>query len=709
MTALIAAGAYFGFARKTTTEPSGEQKEVAKGSEPSPKPPIDMPAKDEELPPDPPTATDFVEKLRPKTFRGHQGAVSGIAAAKSGQRFVSIGFDQTVRVWTVTKEQPITRHKLESPGMAIALYNQDRGLAAADGLTVALMDANRMSAAKSLESPRGGVTGLAVNADGTKVLTGLSDGFLRLWDVATARFDEWGVAQRGPVAVAISPDGTMGAAAVNEGPVSVWDLRTRKSIHEWSPHRGGAIAVEFSPDGKRVATAGADSSAAVFDLTNKKEICRMSGHAGPLAGIAWLSDGRQVVTAGIDETARMWSAETGQPRRWVQNLTGRASCLAADAADRFVLIGTADGPIQLIPLPRVKSEALRGAVGKPPSEPLAVPDPEAVEAAIAKVRTELAKDFAYGRPDDVAILADNLRRRASVESVPPPLRYGLLREARALALKASDPVTAVGAIEDLAAWFDIDEMAEKAATIAVIPEEADQLLVANLGLAAAERAEIDHRPEVVDRILKRLLARAPAGLPIDLVAKLGAIRQRANALGTEHQAVLKAASVLKNAPNDQGSSHTIGVFLCLTRQDWANGLSYLVRGTDPRLVEAAKADVALPNDPKTQHRVGELWYALAVDAKDHRHRRAFLGRARTWFERELKSKLETADAIKAKARLDDIAKIDVPPKDGSGLPLLSPIVVRRAYNTTGSDVVKAEWRMDGGAAPKDNGIQLPAG
>src|SRR5262249_21038368 len=162
-------------------------------------------------------------------------------------------------------------------------------------------------------------------------------------------------------------------------------------------------------------------------------------------------------------------------------------------------------------------------------------------------------------------------------------------------------------------------------------------------------------------------------------------------------------------PDDQASNHTLGVFLCLTRQDWANGLGPLSKGIDPKLIEAARADLALPSDPKAQHRVGEFWYALAIAAKDHRHKRSMLGRARTWYEREAKSKLEVADSIKAKARLDDIAETDVPGKDPAALHVLSPVVVRRGYNTAGPDVVKSEWRFDGGATGKVEGIHLPTG
>jgi hypothetical protein len=390
-------------------------------------------------------------------------------------------------------------------------------------------------------------------------------------------------------------------------------------------------------------------------------------------------------------------------------LSGRASSLAIDPLDRFVLVGTSAGPIHLIPLPRVRSEAVAGPPGKPPANPLALPDPDAVESAITKVRTELKTEFGYQRPDDIALLADNLRRRASPDDVPPPLRYGLLREAQALAVKVSDPITAIGAIDDLAAWFDVDLLAEKAATVAALPEETELSLLAPLGLAAAERAETDARPEIVDRILKRLLAKAPVGVQPEDLARLGAMQQRSTAAMAEREAVRKAAGTLKNAPGDQGANHTIGVFLCLTRQDWANGLAFLPKGTDPKLVEAAKADLAIPTDPKTQHRVGDLWYTLAIAAKDNRHKRAMLGRARIWFERVVNSKVEVADAIKAKARLDDIAKVDVPPKDPTALPLLSPVVVRRAYNTTGADVVSAEWALAGGAALRPDGVHLPAG
>jgi hypothetical protein len=708
---LISAGMYYAFGRKVDTAPGPEQPMVeSPKSDPKPKTPGRVGPKVDDSGTQAALPRDFADKLRPRTYTGHEGAVGAIAIASNGSRFATVGVDRTLRIWSIVGDESTIRHSFSSPAVGVAWHGGDRRLTAADGFSLGLFDAMKATSPRLFDTPRSGVSALAITPDGTRALTGLTDGSVRVWDTASGRADEWPVASRGPVtAVDVSSDGAQALVAVADGPVSVWNLARRQQVHEWNSHSGGAVALRFSPDGTRAATAGPDGTLVIHDLGAKKEICRRHSHVGAITGIAWLPDGRQVVTAGVDGKARLWSAETGYPLRWLQSLDGKGSCVAVDAGGRFVLVGTSAGAVQLFPLPRVRPETLTGATGKPPAEPLAIPDSDAVASAMTAVRDELAREFAYNRPDDMALLADKLRLRAGMERVSSALRFGLLQQAMALALKAGDVVTAFQAIDDLAAWFDVDELAAKAETLAELPAEADAGALLELGLAAAERAEIDARPEVVSRILQRLAKVAVDGAPADRVARLDALRKRAAAVETELTGVRRALAILKNAPDDQGSNHTLGMFLCLARQDWSTGLPHLARGTDPRFIDAAKLDLSAPVDPKGQHRVGETWYGLAIDAKDHRARRAMLGRARTWFEREAKAKLETADAVKVRARLDDIAKLDVPGKDPSALPLYLPAPVRRAYNTIGRDVCRNEWRLDGGAEPRADGVLLPEG
>ena len=504
---LIAGGVYFAVTYKSKSPPTvpGPVAESTKPAsiphkrlDPEPPPP-------EDPLPEIPLPKDFSNQLRPRSFKGHAGAVNWLGIAKSGSRFASAGTDRTLKLWSVTKDDSVQRHTFISPAIGVAWCDQDRKLVAADGFTVAIFDTKNSSGPRTLDSPRGGVSALAVTADGGHALTGLSDGYLRMWDTNSGRADEWAVAARGPVtAVDISPNGVLAVASVQDGPVSLWNLASRARVLEWSPHPGGAIALRFSPDGTRVASAGAEGIAAVYDITGKKEVCRIEAQSGPVTGVAWLPDGGQFVTVGVDGKARLWSAESGQALRWSQQLDGKGNCVAVDPGGRYILAGTSTGVIHLFPLPRVKPETVAGKLGKPPAEPLPVPSSEAVAAAVSSLRTELAREFSYNRPDDMALLADNLRRRAGLERVPPPLRYGLLQNARTLATQAGDPVTAFAAIDDLGAWFDIDELREKAATFAALPDDADPTSMFRVGVATAERAETDARSEIVGKLLQKL-------------------------------------------------------------------------------------------------------------------------------------------------------------------------------------------------------------
>ncbi len=583
----------------------------------------------EELVPDVALPSTFADQLRPRTFVGHGGAFNALAVSGSGSRLVSAGADGTIRIWSVATDQSFIRESLRNPAVATAWYASNRGIMAADSSAVSFFDAAGAKSPRTLASPRGAITCVAITNNGSRAIAGLNDGSVRLWDTAAGRFDEWAIAARGPVtSVDFSTDATQALVAIADGPVSLWNLTNHSRVQEWSPHKGGAVAVRFSPDGSRAATCGPDGTATIYDLAANKELSRLNGHTGPVTGIAWTPDGRQVVTVSVDRTARLWAAGTGQPLRWVQALDGEGNCVAVDPGGRYVLAGTATGTIHLLPLPRVKAETVSGPPAKPPHNPLAVPDPDAVATAIAGVRAQRAREFAFNRPDDMALLADNLRRRALVDRLSPAQRFGLLHESRSLATRAGDPITAFQAIEDAAAWFDIDELAEKATTLAALPVEAGVQSQVALGLNAAERAELDDRPQVLERFLKRL-PESPTGIAAEVVARLTALRKRASAAAAERKAVRQALAVLKNAPDDPTSNQVVGAYLCFSQQDWIRGLPMLAKGTDARLIEAAKTDLTAPTDPKARHSLGELWLKLARDQTDERGKRTILRRARS--------------------------------------------------------------------------------
>src|SRR5207249_4803518 len=142
-------------------------------------------------------------------------------------------------LWSVTRDGGLVRHTLPSPAVGVVWDSTGR-LFGADGHTLGSFDPNKRTAPRGLDSPRGGVTALAMTADGGRTLTGLTDGYLRLWDVAAGRSEEWPVVARGAVtAVDISGDGKRALAAADDGTVSLWVITSRNRVLDWSPHPGG--------------------------------------------------------------------------------------------------------------------------------------------------------------------------------------------------------------------------------------------------------------------------------------------------------------------------------------------------------------------------------------------------------------------------------------------------------------------------------------
>lgn len=358
--------------------------------------------------------------------------------------------------------------------------------------------------------------------------------------------------------------------------------------------------------------------------------------------------------------------------------------------------------------PRIRPEVFAGPAAKPPATPLPIPDADAVTNAMTAIQKELEREFNLDQPDERAILAENLRRRASLERVSTAQRYGLLQEARTIATRVGEAKIAFQCVDDLAAWFDVDDLAEKTSTFEYL---ATKLAPANLvavGISLAERAESEVRPEIVERVHKRLFAIPSADFPADRKTEFSALRQRITARAAEQKKVHQALAVLKNAPDDQASNEVVGNYLCLAHQDWTSGLPYLSNGKGQKSVEAAKIDLSTPRDPKAQLNLGEMWFGLAVDEKENRAKRALLARARSWFERAAMSKLGADEMEKIRARLGEIAKLEVPSTDPGTLPLLAPFQVRRAYNTLGPEVRAQEWRIIGGES-QGEGVLLPEG
>lgn len=147
------------------------------------------------------------------------------------------------------------------------------------------------------------VTGVNFSPDGTKILSGSYDHYVRLWDAVTGDVitsftgHTWLV-----YSTAYSRDNTYIVSTSADRHAKVWNASTGTLIHDLVGHGEEVICCAISPDSTKVVTGGgnADKSIIVWDSTNGNQIARFYGHSGYIGDLQFSRDGSMLVSCGSD-------------------------------------------------------------------------------------------------------------------------------------------------------------------------------------------------------------------------------------------------------------------------------------------------------------------------------------------------------------------------------------------------------------------------
>lgn len=204
------------------------------------------------------------------------------------------------------------------------------------------------------------VTSLAFSPDGDAILTGSTDGTLRLWspDPVILRGEMNGDADS-VLDVAFNPNGFTAAASYLDGSIQVWLLGNNTRLSELEGHSGEVFAIAYSANGETLASGGMDGTVRLWDLNNAVAVAQFEGHIGAVLDVAYSPDGTLVASSGVDGKVRLWDVQTGD----VTVMEGHDSAVwsvAFSPDGEALATGSEDGTVKLWTVQGVELETLYG-------------------------------------------------------------------------------------------------------------------------------------------------------------------------------------------------------------------------------------------------------------------------------------------------------------------------------------------------------------
>jgi len=300
-----------------------------------------------------------------RTFTGHTNVTNFLNWNAAGDKFLSTSWDKTVRLWDAESGKELL--VLELPGKFIegAFWNPDETRI----LTYISSTFDRYNFASIWDAETGErilqiapqdtlfdvLHTVSWNKDGSQVLTYYCREefkkhycYAQIWDVETGDA-VWRVdhveGQYGGIA-SWNLDETLILTGSSNGVLRVWDVASEEDMWSVQAHEANLLSAAWSPDGQWIATGGADNVLNVYDGQSGEQVRSIPGFKDSIREVVYTRDGCAIVTRSDDGVVQFWDSQTGDE---ITRMDHGSYLTNIDISDdgRFLLTASEDGMVRV--------------------------------------------------------------------------------------------------------------------------------------------------------------------------------------------------------------------------------------------------------------------------------------------------------------------------------------------------------------------------
>ncbi len=315
----------------------------------------------------------------------------------------------------------------------------------------------------------------------------------------------------------------------------------------------------------------------------------------------------------------------------------------------------------------------------------AAPSAEYVAKTEAEIRRLFKDEIQRSKPEDRLQLIRKLEALADESKKDLDQQFAILHTAVNLAAEAEMLDVAMSIIGRMQSAFEFNAIERKAALLSKFNGPTVKMTpLLNAKLLSMSQGVLDEARQSGEGAAA--LAAADVAMKAALRAKDGKLRASLEKLMPELEQLkkqqdlaVKAFERLKTEPDNPKANAVAGMWLCLMRSRWNDGLKLLLKSDDQALASLAARDLAGTDDPQESIALGDGWWEWSRHSKGLEQHR-LKGRAVHWYGKAL-GKLSGLELARLKAQLDE-----------KGL-IFKPFALK--FNGKNSVVVVEPFRYDG--------------
>ncbi|KAA3607998.1 MAG: hypothetical protein DWQ01_13020 [Planctomycetota bacterium] len=298
-----------------------------------------------------------------RNFRGHTGPLwDGELCPTDPKVLVTASDDWSVRIWNTEGGQPSTVLKGHNGTVTNVAFspNGNRLATTSYDQTVRLWDRHTGRQLNVLNGHRGWIWS-AVFLDEDRLVTGGSDGSIRLWDLRApvSPVPELGDHGDWLYAVAAHPTADLLATGSLNGPITVWDLQSHEPVDVLLGHKSRVYGLAFHPKLPLLFSISNDDSVRVWNLGDETldgiapgDSRYLSGHGNQFAiiyrgNLAMDLEGESLYFGASDHRVVRMDRRTGESLASWDGHQQPVLCVALQPGGDLMASGSLDGTVRI--------------------------------------------------------------------------------------------------------------------------------------------------------------------------------------------------------------------------------------------------------------------------------------------------------------------------------------------------------------------------